>query len=260
MKIINSFLTNNDCYKANKKIVVEGLILHSVGCPQPKSSVFINTWNKPNVEKCVHGFIEPGYIYQTLPWNHRGWHCGGSGNNKYIGVEMTEPNTIKYTGGSSWVETSGGMNTKNHVLGTYKTAVELFAYLCKEFKLDPLKDGVILSHSEAHKRGIASNHGDVEHIWTKFGLTMNQFRKDVKAAMTTQTKLFKVQVGAFSVKNNATNLHEKLKAAGFDTYIVQVGKIYKVQVGAYSVKANAEVTIKKLKAAGFDDCFITYQQ
>lgn len=30
------------------------------------------------------------------------------------------------------------------------------------------------------------------------------------------------------------------------------GKIYKVQVGAYSVKANAEAMQKKLKAAGFD--------
>ena len=30
------------------------------------------------------------------------------------------------------------------------------------------------------------------------------------------------------------------------------GKIYRVQVGAYSVKANAEAMQKKLKAAGFD--------
>ena len=33
------------------------------------------------------------------------------------------------------------------------------------------------------KRGIASNHGDVEHLWCKFGLSMGQFRKDIKAAM-----------------------------------------------------------------------------
>jgi hypothetical protein len=30
------------------------------------------------------------------------------------------------------------------------------------------------------------------------------------------------------------------------------GKLYRVQVGAYSVKANAEAMQKKLKAAGFD--------
>lgn len=34
----------------------------------------------------------------------RGWHCGGGGNGTHIGVEMTEPATIRYTGGSDWVE------------------------------------------------------------------------------------------------------------------------------------------------------------
>ena len=40
-----------------------------------------------------------------------------------------------------------------------------------------------MSHQEGHKKGLASNHGDVGHIWDKFGLTMQQFRKDIKAAM-----------------------------------------------------------------------------
>lgn len=34
------------------------------------------------------------------------------------------------------------------------------------------------------------------------------------------------------------------------------GKIYRVQVGAYSVKANAEAMLQKVKAAGFTDAFI----
>lgn len=96
---------------------------------------------------------------------------------------MTEPATIRYTGGANWTETGDGSNTKSHVLAAYKYAVELFAYLCKQYKLNPLADGVVVSHSEGHKRGIASNHGDVEHIWGKFGLTMAKFRKDIKAAM-----------------------------------------------------------------------------
>ena len=35
------------------------------------------------------------------------------------------------------------------------------------------------------------------------------------------------------------------------------GKLYRVQVGAYSVKANAEAQLAKVKAAGFKDAFIT---
>ena len=116
-------------------------------------------------------------------FNFRRWHSGGGANNTHIGVEMTEPATIRYAGGASWAETGNGENTKNHVLATYQYAVELFAHLCQQFRLDPLADGVVISHSEGCKRGIASNHGDVEHLWSEFGLSMGQFRKDIKAAM-----------------------------------------------------------------------------
>jgi hypothetical protein len=68
---------------------------------------------------------------------------------------------------------------------TYDAAVELFAYLCKEYGLNPLGDGVILSHKEGYARGIATNHGDPEHLWNglETGYTMNGFRNDVYAAM-----------------------------------------------------------------------------
>lgn len=188
MNIIQKLMTKNDCYVSGRTIAIKGLMLHSVGCNQPSAMVFINQWNKPASQQggrqvCVHGFIEPnGTVYQTLPWNRRGWHGGGSSNNTHIGVEMTEPATIRYTGGSSWTDRNPEA-TKAHVLGTYKTAVELFAHLCKYYKLNPLADGVIVSHKEGCARGIASNHGDPEHMWVKYGLTMNQFRKDVAAEM-----------------------------------------------------------------------------
>ena len=62
--------------------------------------------------------------------------------------------------------------------------------LCQKYSLDPLEDGVILSHWEGHTRGIASNHGDPEHLWTQLGLpyTMDGFRADVKAALTAPVK------------------------------------------------------------------------
>ena len=184
MNLKQNYLTESGCYKAGKHITVHGLMIHSVGCPQPKADVFMKNWNRADANACVHAIIEPGGdVYQLLPWECRGWHCGGSANNTHIGVEMTEPATIKYTGGASWTETGDSENTKAHVLATYRYAVELFAHLCQQFHLDPLADGVIISHSEGCKRGIASNHGDVEHLWSKFGLTMAQFRKDVKAAI-----------------------------------------------------------------------------
>ncbi len=68
--------------------------------------------------------------------------------------------------------------------------------------------------------------------------------------------MYRVQVGAYSKKENADAQLEKVKAAGFDTYMVQVGGLYKIQVGAYSKKSNAENMLAKIKAAGFD-AFIT---
>ena len=188
MNLKQNYLTQSGCYKAGKRITVKGLMIHSVGCPQPKADVFMKNWNRADANACVHAIVEPdGDVYQLLPWEHRGWHCGGSANNTHIGVEMTEPATIKYVGGANWTATGNGENTKAHVLATYKYAVELFAFLCHQFGLDPMVDGVIISHSEGCKRGIASNHGDVEHLWSKFGLSMQQFRKDIKAAMEGST-------------------------------------------------------------------------
>lgn len=69
--------------------------------------------------------------------------------------------------------------------------------------------------------------------------------------------LYKVQTGAFKQKSNAQALEKKLKAAGFDTYVVNTGGYYKVQVGAFSKKANAEAMLAKLKAARYSDAFIT---
>ena len=191
MKLVESIMTRNLCYTAGRKITVKGLMLHSVGCPQPKASAFISSWNSPAHDtSCVHGFIDgnDGTVYQTLPWNHRGWHCGsgskGSGNNTHIGVEMCEPACIRYTAGSNFT-CSNPAEARSAAKRTYEAAVELFAMLCKKYGLDPLADGVIISHREGHSRGIASNHGDPEHLWTQLGMgyTMDGFRRAVKEAM-----------------------------------------------------------------------------
>lgn len=196
MNHIKKFLTNNPCYQNNVKKRDSryttfqergplGFMLHSIGTPQPDAMVIINYWNRAEYDDaCVHGFIDANdNFYQTMPFNYRAWHAGSAANNTHVGIEMTEPNTIKYIKGSQFTD-SNPEKTKDHVLRTYKTAVEVFAMLCKSYNKDPMADGVILSHSEGHARGIASNHGDVEHLWNYCGLSMDQFRKDVKAAIS----------------------------------------------------------------------------
>lgn len=229
MKLVKSYLEKNPCYKAGRKITVKGLMLHSVGCSQPKASVFINSWNREDFgTACVHGFIDgnDGTVYQTLPWNHRGWHCAsgpnGSGNNTHIGVEMCEPSCIRYTGGSGFT-CSDLEKARTSVEKTYEAAVELFAMLCKEYGLNPLADGVIISHREGHQRGLASNHGDPEHLWKGLGMgyTMDTFRKAVKV---------KLDGGSENAADHTGNLY-RVRKTWADS---------KSQLGAYKILKNAK--------------------
>jgi N-acetylmuramoyl-L-alanine amidase CwlA len=136
LKLVKSYLTENPCYSKNLARTdaryisfqdngPKGLMLHSVGCPQPSANVFIKNWNKASYDRaCVHAFIDAntGIIYQTLPWNFRGWHGGGTSNNTYIGVEMCEPSCIKYTGGANFSVTNEEL-ARQAVERTYNAAV-----------------------------------------------------------------------------------------------------------------------------------------
>lgn len=186
MEIVESMTTRNRCFRAGQKITVKGLMLHSVGCPQPSAEVFIKKFDNAEVSKAVHAFIDgnTGKVYQTLPWDIKAWHCGGEGNSAYIGVEMCEPPCIRYTGGAGFT-CSDREKAMEVVDRTYRVAVELFAILCKRYGLNPLSDGVILSHKEGHDRKLASGHGDPDHLWKGMGCayTMDTFRRDVHVAM-----------------------------------------------------------------------------
>ena len=188
LNIMDRTAKRNPCYKAGTVIIPGGGMIHSVGCPQPDPEVFASIWNSEGAKVCVHAVAgKDGNVLQLLPFNIKGWHCGsgkkGSGNNTLISLEMTEPATIKYTGGSNWIELGDGSGTKAHVLSTYRQAVEFFAYIAKKYGFNPLDSNCLMSHHEGNQKGIASNHGDVEHIWNKFGLSMDQFRRDVKKTM-----------------------------------------------------------------------------
>ena len=99
---------------------------------------------------------------------------------------------------------------------------------------------------------------------------MDGFRKAVKLLLdgeksTTQTTpaenekpktseagvLYRVQVGAFGLKQNATYKMKAVNSSGFDAFVVQVGNLWKVQVGAFANKPNAENMLKKLNTAGY---------
>lgn len=185
MNLHTCLFVNSDCYKKGRKIVPKGIMWHSTAAANPYLRRYVqpddgllgynahqNHWNRSGLNVCVHAFIgklADGTIatYQTLPWDHRGWHSGsgsnGSANDTHISFEICED----------------GLTDKAYFDEVYKEAVELSAALCKEYGLDPLADGVVIDHSEGHTRGVASNHGDVSHWLKRYGLTMDDVRKAV---------------------------------------------------------------------------------
>ncbi|AAS39351.1 N-acetylmuramoyl-L-alanine amidase [Heyndrickxia sporothermodurans] len=230
MKLRKLLLTNNACFKAGKTITPKGIMVHSTGANNPWLKRYVgpddgllgknqynNHWNqdKPGGRQvCVHAFIgklADGSIatYQTLPWNHRGWHAGGAANNTHIGFEICEDS----------------LTDASYFSAVYKESVELCVYLCKLYRFSE-KD--IICHSEGYKRGIASNHGDVMHWFPKHGKSMDTFRVDVKKLLSAENKTvelvnkkyYRVQIGAYSDKANAEAQLAKAKKAGFtDAFI-----------------------------------------
>ena len=194
MRLLRCIWTENDCFRAGRTIVPQGVMVHSTGADNPSLRRYVqplpgdpgrevllaqlgenpngNHWNRPGVGACVHAFVgrlADGSlaVCQTLPWTMRGWHCGAAGNNTHISFEICED----------------GLDDPDYFAAAYRTAVELTAYLCGLYGLDPLADGTVLCHSEGCRRGIASNHGDVEHWFPKFGKSMDDFRADTARLM-----------------------------------------------------------------------------
>ena len=241
MNLNKLIFTENACYKAGKKITVKGIMVHSTGANNPWLKRYVgpddgklgknqynnhwNTYHPGGREVCVHGFIgklADGTVatYQCLPWDHRGWHAGGSANNTHIGFEICEDDL-----------TDGAYFAK-----VYKEAVELCAYLCKQYGLTEKN---IICHSEGYKQGVASNHGDVMHWFPKHGKSMDTFRAEVKTLLATDAKedeLAQEETPAVTYPEKLTSGYYRVRKTWKDT---------KSQVGAYRVLKNAKVAADK---------------
>lgn len=226
MNLKKCILIENECYKRGDKINPVGFMLHSTGANNPNLKRYVqpndgllgdnsngNHWNRyrpDGRQVCVHGFIgrlENQVIatYQTLPWDYKGWHCGGTGNLQYIGVEICED----------------GLSDFNYFMQVYNEATELVAYLAKMYGWE-INNNTVLCHSEGYKKGLASNHSDVMHWFSKHGKSMDNFREDVKKKISESninipnptpeepngSYLVRVTTSALNVRKGAGTNHE----------------------------------------------------
>lgn len=219
--------TQSRCYKQTKKDMrPKGVLLHSTGANNPNLRRYVqpsdndpqkaallaklgknnngNDWNRegqyvtnPKTGKREYQLLSAGLngwigkladgsvtSVQAMPWNYRPWGCGsgprGSCNDGWIQFEICED----------------GLTDAAYFGKIYREAVELVAYLCQLYGLDPngttthngVKVPVILDHTTSHALGLGSNHGDVNHWFQRHGKTIAAFRADVAKTLGSTTK------------------------------------------------------------------------
>jgi N-acetylmuramoyl-L-alanine amidase len=67
----------------------------------------------------------------------------------------------------------------------------------------------------------------------------NNVTQPCKCPCTQNEMLYRVQVGAYSNKDNADRMLDSLIVEGFPAYILHENNLYKVQVGAFQLLTNA---------------------
>ena len=132
-----------------------------------------------------------------------------------------------------------------------KTKLLWFGDKDKTLAYKPASDEMVLT---VH-RWFANKSCPGDWMYARMGDLAYKVTAKLNDAVESQV-VYRVQTGAFRVKDNAERLMKKVKDAGFDTYMVQVDDLYKVQVGAFNNKSNAVALSSKMKEAGFKS-FVT---
>ena len=158
-------MTRNRCFTNNRNYKKVGGIVHSTATPGIMAWQWFTRWNREDIAKGVNAFVDDKEAIEYLPDTRQIWHVATTqGNNYYYGFEICEDKD----------------HTKEYFVKAYANAVEHAVNVSKRMGWTG-RDW--LSHKEGNRKGIASNHGDPEHWWSKFGYNMDMFRSDVDKAL-----------------------------------------------------------------------------
>lgn len=183
MTVTEALCTGNRRYAAAEPLRPQGVVLHSIGTPQPRARVLRDYWQRDASPYAVHYVVDDKEVLHCMPDHYKCWHVGSPGNSKWIGIEMGEPSQIKYTSGATFT-VSDLAAARAYAEATYRNAVWLLAKLCRDHGWDPFT-AVFTHHEVTRQRLSNTDHVDPEHLWDGLGLgkTLLQLRRDVAAAM-----------------------------------------------------------------------------
>ncbi|MDR2513931.1 MAG: SPOR domain-containing protein [Christensenellaceae bacterium] len=201
-----------------------------------------------------YGIGVDGRVGMYCEEKDRSW-CSSSGANDHraITIEVASDTTEPYA-----------VNAK-----AYASLIDLLVDICQRNGINKLlwkADKSLIGKPELQNmtvhRWFANKSCPGTYLYERHGQIAEEVNKRLGATATPEDPepeqtLYRVQTGAFSSKKNAQAQLAKVKAAGFDTYLVKMGTLYKVQCGAFAKKANATALAEKLKAAGFQTYITT---
>lgn len=202
MKLYTAYQTKNPTYARPRAMKPIGILVHSTAATNVNLHRYVdypeklgvnkyaNHWNKSTANKSMHAFIGKDKfgdvaVVETLPYTYSCWGASsgprGSANRDpfgHIQFEICEDNAPR-SGKAPTVE------QRAYYWAAMGAAAEYCAYLCKKFGFSAKN---ITSHYEAHKAGIANNHGDPLHWMKIYGDSMDHFRNRVAAMLNEQPK------------------------------------------------------------------------
>lgn len=210
-------------------------------CDEAHANYLQNVENADTSYVSWHITVDCDSATQHLPFDEVGFHAGdgkGDGNYASIGVEIAE--------------------NKNYNQAE-QNGIRIICALMRRFNITVdkvLPHRYFASNKKLCPRKILRSQNTWQSDWKKFQQKVEAMYDTIYKEVPKTNVTYKVQVGAFSSKENATNLQVKLSKASYSSYIVKSGSMYKVQVGAFANKANAEKLFKELVAKNFA-AFIT---
>lgn len=185
LKVTTHMMTNNDCYNMTDDFTkIDGVVVHSTATPGVMADRWYTAWNKPNTDAAVHSFLDDNGVYNYLPLDQTAWHAGQPANKTYLDFEICEPSGFYYEGNTV---TGYDVYAQTPYFNKIWSNATLYtAFLCDRYGLTADE---VISHGEAGRMGIGTNHGDPDHWFVLHNKDMDDFRADVAKLLSQGIKV-----------------------------------------------------------------------
>ena len=234
MTIIDKLIPEGKYNRPGKASTPKRICVHytgDAGASADRLALFFTA--NPNVETSSQYVVGiQGEIIRCLPDNEQAY--AATGNNKnVIHIEVCHP------------DKSGKFTEKS-----IAALAELVPYLMKKYGID--------ANNVVRHYDLTGKHCPMYYVdSTRWAELKQRITSGTPAAGI----LYRVQIGAFSVRANAESYLKQADKKGFSGFIAQTSNgLYRVQIGAFASRQNALNYLAQAKQKGFDGFIVEVEK